>query len=99
MRLSLQAQQIIHTTVAEFFGQEATVLLFGSRVDDRAKGGDIDLIIRLPKALPHHAKRALQLVARLQCQLGDQPIDVLVVDPDTEITAIHQQALIEGIKL
>ena len=45
MRLSNQTQQIIRKTVAEIFGQEANIILFGSRVDDTAKGGDIDLLI------------------------------------------------------
>jgi len=43
MRLSQQTQQIIRDTVREVFGVEAKVKLFGSRVNDNARGDDIEL--------------------------------------------------------
>ena len=43
MRLTDQQHAIIRTTVTETFGSEADVWLFGSRVDDAKRGGDIDL--------------------------------------------------------
>jgi hypothetical protein len=46
MRLSNQTQTIIRDTVHEIFGQEATVIVFGARIDDTAKGGDIDLLVQ-----------------------------------------------------
>jgi len=30
-------------------------------------------------------------------QLGDQPIDILVVDPETRLDAIHRHAVATGI--
>jgi len=45
MRLSVtEQQQFIHLTT-QHFGQSAHLYLFGSRVDDKQKGGDIDLFI------------------------------------------------------
>ncbi len=38
-------QSTIRTAVAETFGEDANIWLFGSRVDDNKRGGDIDLLI------------------------------------------------------
>ena len=45
MRLNDQQRAAIRATVAETFGTDARVWLFGSRVDDAKRGGDIDLLI------------------------------------------------------
>ena len=99
MRLSQQAQQIIRNTVREVFGAAADVKLFGSRINDAARGGDIDLLVELPAITADIERKTMQLTARLQLRIGDQPIDVLVIDPSTTRQAIHEQASITGIKL
>ena len=45
MRVTPQQQSVIRTAVAETFGETANIWLFGSRVDDNKRGGDIDLLI------------------------------------------------------
>jgi len=92
MRLSRAQQDTIKQTVAEVFGAEATVRLFGSRLDDRALGGDIDLMIECPAVVDNKALKAARLVARLQLRIGDQPIDVLVLDPATAVNPVYQHA-------
>ncbi len=99
MRLSEQTQQIIRDTVREIFGAEAGVKLFGSRVNDDARGGDIDLLVELPFVASEVERKTMQLTARLQLRLGDQPIDVLVLDPSTPRQPIHEQAAMTGIRL
>lgn len=99
MRLSQQTQQIIRDTVREVFGVEANVKLFGSRVNDDARGGDIDLLVELPSITAEIERKTMQLTARLQLRIGDQPIDVLVLDPSTPRQSIHEQASITGIRL
>lgn len=99
MRLSQQTQQIIRDTVREVFGVEAKVKLFGSRINDDARGGDIDLLVELPSITAEIERKIIQLTARLQLRIGDQPIDVLVVDPSTPRQLIHEQASITGIRL
>ncbi len=46
MRLSETERKVIRTAAVEFFGDDAEIWLFGSRVDDSKKGGDIDLLIK-----------------------------------------------------
>lgn len=93
MRLSLQTQQIIKETVRETFGVKARVKIFGAR------GGDIDLLVELPFLMADIERKTLQLMARLQLRIGDQPIDVLVIDPATQWRAIYEQASKTGISL
>src|SRR4030067_3190646 len=99
MRLTEHARKLIRDAVQEVFGAEATVSLFGSRVDDSARGGDIDLLIKLRQPVADREHKILQLIARLQLRLGDQPIDVLVLDAATERRPIHEQALLTGVLL
>jgi len=74
MRLQDSERQAIIRTA----DPDSAVYLFGSRVDDSAKGGDIDLLV-LSKKINLMAK--LDILARLHQQLGDQKID-LVIYPD-----------------
>lgn len=99
MRLSQQTQKIIRDTVQEVFGVEAQVKLFGSRINDDARGGDIDLLVELPSVTAGIERKTMQFIARLQLRIGDQPIDVLVLDPSTPRPSIHEQASLTGIKL
>jgi uncharacterized protein len=99
MRLSTQTRNVIRDTALEIFGPAAEVRLFGSRLDDTARGGDLDLLVTLPAPEDDSRRKTLTFVARLQRQLGDQPVDVLLVDPMTQLQPVHQQALREGVPL
>ena len=52
MRLLKQEREVIREAVAEF-DSEAEVYLFGSRVDDTKKGGDIDILVISDKIDDH----------------------------------------------
>jgi len=54
MRLDPKTLEIIKSEVANQLGPEAIIRLFGSRVDDNLKGGDIDLYIELNDVLENH---------------------------------------------
>jgi predicted nucleotidyltransferase len=95
MRLTAFEVNAIKQTAQEIFGSKAVVLLFGSRVDDTKKGGDIDLYIKAPSGndLAHKIKFQVALEQRI----GEQKIDVvLAVD---EKRPIEQQALSTGVLL
>jgi predicted nucleotidyltransferase len=90
MRLTPEAQTIIHAAVAEIFGANAEVWLFGSRVDDAKRGGDIDLLVRSdPAACDEPVRRKLRLLGRLEKALGERKIDVVVESPNDSRTIVH----------
>ena len=73
--------------------------LFGSRVRDDMRGGDIDLLVECARAVARPVWLAAQITARLQRALGDRRIDVLVIDPDTTLQPVHHVARAEGVVL
>jgi predicted nucleotidyltransferase len=101
MRLTAQQQATVRATVAETFGSEATVRLFGSRVDDTKRGGDIDLLISSTQSDVATLMRAeIALLTKLQMKLGDQKIDVLLDYPSRKVRPpIFNIALQTGILL
>ncbi|MFB9146898.1 nucleotidyltransferase domain-containing protein [Halomonas alkalicola] len=99
MRLTPEQVAIIHETVAEVLGQEARVYLFGSRVDDRCRGGDIDLYIELPVLAERRSRLQVQLQRRLWERLGPRRIDLLIRARDEALRPIHRDALEQGVRL
>ena len=99
MRLTPEARQIIKASTQEVFGLNATVRVFGSRANDEARGGDIDLLVECSEPVKDRLKKTLALTARLQSRLGDQRIDVIVADPQTKPQSVHEVARRTGVPL
>ncbi len=96
MRLTDFEALAIIRKAKEFFGEKAKVYLFGSRVDDQKKGGDIDLYIVTDKS-DNLLERKIQFLAALTKEIGEQKIDVIFAeDPTRKIEQIAQK---EGIEL
>jgi predicted nucleotidyltransferase len=86
MRLTVQQQATVRATVAETFGADAQVRLFGSRVDDTKRGGDIDLLVTTSERDVQALMRAeIALLTKLQNQLGEQKIDLLLDYPSRKV--------------
>ena len=101
MRLTPEQIRSIKQVAAEVFGSDAHVYLFGSRVDDQARGGDIDLYIT-GSALPREAQfeSKLKFLVKVKQQVGDQRIDlVLAPMPGQTLQPIHRMAQQSGIPL
>jgi predicted nucleotidyltransferase len=74
MRLTEFEQKSIRETVQQFL-PNAKVYLYGSRVDDAKRGGDIDLMIVDTEPVPQ--KTIGQIRWKLWEILGEQKIDIL----------------------
>ncbi len=84
MRLSKREREIIRTAVRESFGADARVLLYGSRVDDTRRGGDIDLYIETGLSFQDSFEARTRLALLLQERLDEQRIDILVRHRDMQ---------------
>ena len=99
MRLTDTQVRIIKARAAECFGSNAKIWLFGSRVDDKALGGDIDLYVELTEPLTDSAWRALRFNGALQQAFGAQHIDVITREPSEPLKPIHETAKRSGVAL
>jgi predicted nucleotidyltransferase len=99
MRLTSEQASIIHQAAHRRFDVNARVWLFGSRVDDNARGGDIDRMIEAPTAPDNDFRDSLALETDLQNALGDQKIDILLFHPGNQETPIHRIAKETGFEL
>lgn len=100
MRLNSEQIAAIKQETEHFFGAQAEVWLFGSRVDDMAKGGDIDLYVRpgISNADQLAAAR-FAFLARLKRRVGDRRIDLVLQREGGEELPIHELARRQGVKL
>lgn len=99
MRLSPHSQAIIHQTVQQRFGDRAQVRLFGSRLDDTARGGDIDLHVRVQGEVNNPVWEAVVLATQLQLRLDGRKVDVRLADDTQNLLPIDAVALSEGVLL
>lgn len=80
------------------FGDTVSVWLFGSRVDEKRRGGDIDLLVEVLDPVENKPVEAARFAAALQWQLGDQKIDV-IIDDGRNHQPVHEVARREGKRL
>ncbi len=76
MRLTEEERSAIKETIYSF-DTSAKVYLFGSRVSDEKRGGDIDLII-ISKTLKPADK--ISILMGLKEKIGEQKIDIIISD-------------------
>jgi predicted nucleotidyltransferase len=75
---------------------DARVWLFGSRVDDSKKGGDIDIAI-FSKKINNEIMQKIQINRSICKKIGEQKIDIITTDDGKE--SIFELAMAEGIEL
>ena len=95
MRLSLRYISVIKKYFNQFFN-DGEIYLFGSRVDDTKKGGDIDLYLVL-KEHTNLFEKKLKFLSRIKRELGEQKIDVIFNTDSSRL--IEKEAQKWGIKL
>jgi predicted nucleotidyltransferase len=99
MRLSTLEHNIVLEAARRHFGESAEVWLFGSRVRDDARGGDIDLLVELPAPVASPLSLALAFEADIQSELDDPKVDVLVHTAGEEASPICRLARETGVRL
>lgn len=79
MRLTATQITCIREATTKHFGPASHVWLFGSRVDDQLRGGDIDLYIEPETQDPTLLVDAkLNFLSEMHRRMGDQKIDVVL---------------------
>lgn len=78
MRLTLYEIETIIKLKNKYFDINDKIYLFGSRVDDNKKGGDIDLYIEPYHLDNEYYKKKIEFLVELQKIIGQQKIDVLI---------------------
>ena len=96
MRLQDFEINTIKSTANHIFGNGSKVILFGSRVYDHVKGGDIDLYI-LPSDKNNLWEKKIDFLVQLKSALGDQKVDVVISREKSRL--IEQEAIKNGIEL
>jgi len=96
MRLTEAQIQVIRQLALEIAGSKSRVRVFGSRLDDAARGGDLDLMLELPEPVDNPALMAAQMAARVSRIMNGRKVDVLISAPNLMRLPIHDMAFKEG---
>lgn len=96
MRLTSDQIHAIRQLVQQLAGTKSTVRLFGSRLDDNAHGGDVDLMLELIEPVDNPALMTAQLSARVSRLMHGRKVDVLLSAPNLKRLPIHDIAFKEG---
>lgn len=95
MRLSLCEVENILKLKNKYFSEMDKIYLFGSRVDDNKKGGDIDLYIERYDINDKYYNKKIELVSELQKIIGEQKIDLIISQDDNRLIEIEAKKGIE----
>jgi predicted nucleotidyltransferase len=99
MRLTPNQIATIRQAATEVFGTQAQIWLFGSRVDDSKRGGDIDLLIYPdPTANDDLLRKKIRFLGLLERDLGERRIDV-VIENRVQSRPIERIARETGVRL
>ena len=99
MRLTETQQQLIKTASLKVFGGDAQVIVFGSRTDDDARGGDIDVMVKISGPVADPALQTARLAARLSRLMGGRKVDVILQSEGLARLPIHEVAERTGVAL
>ena len=100
MRLRDYEILVIKDAVSKFFGSMAKVSLFGSRVDDSKKGGDIDILVETDTISSDSYMNKIRVLTEIQLKLGEQKIDLVITgNPEEDSRLVVKEAVRTGQKL
>lgn len=96
MRLPPNSERAICEAVYAAAGADAEVYLFGSRLDDAARGGDVDIYVESGAGMSPLRKAQLKL--DLEALLG-LPVDLVIATKGAERTPFQRIARNKGQRL
>lgn len=99
MRLTPAQIDTIKSTAQAVLGEGAQVTLFGSRVDDTLKGGDVDLMVAVEQAVAEPALMASRVASLIERAMDGRKVDVVLKAPNLMEQPIHRIAEQEGVRL
>ena len=88
MRLSLHEIESIVKCKNQIFGKKARIYLFGSRIDESKKGGDIDLYLN-PLDGNEIGTKKIEFLTLIQKMIGEQKIDIVFAKDANRIIEIE----------
>ncbi|MEQ1669188.1 MAG: nucleotidyltransferase domain-containing protein [Sulfuriferula sp.] len=87
---------MIQTTVANTLGETARIYVFGSRLQDDARGGDLDLLIEGETKLTLLQRARIKLT--LEQHLG-MPVDIIATQLSAPRTPFQSIAHRQGVRI
>lgn len=95
MRLSSRELQALRSIIGEL-DPAGCLYLYGSRVDDSRRGGDIDVYLQASRPIDLKTQLGVQYRLELAC---DTRVDLLIQNPGQPAQPIHQIAREQGVLL
>ena len=96
MRVTNSDVQTIKEVVLKYIS-DATIILFGSRVDDAKKGGDIDLFVKTEMNITLQQK--IKILTEMELKGIMRKVDLLIKTPSSQEQSIFKTAEKEGVVL
>jgi len=100
MRLSAKQIKSIKEVANNIFGENIKIYLFGSRIDNNKRGGDIDLLVKINNAgqIKNRVQLKFKFLVELKKRIGEQKVDLLL-DVGQETDKVFSTAYKTGIQL
>ena len=89
MPLTEEQQRQIQRIVQAQLGNTAVVSVFGSRIDDARRGGDLDLLIESDVPVPLMRRAALKIEQEATLAL---PVDLVITERDKALSSFQALA-------
>ena len=103
MRVTPEQIKVFEAYAHRYFGEDAGLWLFGSRADDRKRGGDYDFLVETNLTDPDEiVERKIALLVELQgtAQFEDEKVDLVVKRRDSPFELpIYRVAMQQGVRI
>ena len=96
MRLTQNEIKIIKTNILSYI-RDAQIILFGSRIYDDKRGGDIDIFVKTAQKI--NLADQIKILANLEMSGILRKVDMIIKDPATKDQPIFETIEKEGILL